>query len=280
MAIEFENFLYSYSKKGKRIFVPNRFSCNLGKKLKRKIAKKYRFDSFVYHFRKGSHIAALHRHRKNKFFCRLDINRFFYSIRRNRIKRALKQIGIEKPEYFAKWSTVRNPYEGGGYVLPYGFVQSPVLATLVLALSPIGAYLRGLPKTITCSVYMDDLCLSGPNLAELKAAFDGLVAAVEQAGFTLNDKKTREPAEQIDIFNCSLANDSTAVLQDRVDEFYANERSEAAVDAFETYCDIVQSKTWRHGPSKKKRNKVYTERRKKAAPTTPLPEEGPREIAS
>lgn len=273
----FENFLHSYWKNGKPIFAPNEFSIELGNELKRKVAKKYKFDRYIYHFKEGSHVAALHLHRKNGFFCRVDINRFFYSVRRNRVKRVLKAIGVPKPEYYAKWSCVKNPFEGGGYVLPYGFVQSPILATLVLAESPVGTFLRSLPASISCSVYMDDLCLSGNDQAELKVAFDGLVAAVAEAGFTLNADKTREPAAEIDIFNCSLENGATAVLPGRVNEFYAEERSEAAIEAFETYRDIVKSTTWRVGASKKRRRRAYVEGRRKAAadlPTVATPDPG------
>jgi hypothetical protein len=261
----FENFRHSYWKKGKPIFAPNAFGEELGRKLKRKIGKKYSFDSFIYHFKEGSHVAALHRHRKNAFFCRVDISRFFYSIKRNRLKRVLKEIGITKAEYYAKWSTVKNPFEGGGYVLPYGFVQSPILATLVLSESPIGKFLRELPASITASVYMDDLCLSGPDEAALKVAFEGLVVAVAEAGFALNEAKTREPAKQIDIFNCSLENDSTSVLPERIEEFYAEEPEPASIQSFKAYCDIVQSKTWRVGAGKRRRRQAYAERSKKAA---------------
>lgn len=99
----------------------------------------------------------------------------------------------------------------------------------------------------------------------MKVAFDGLIAAVAEAAFMLNDEKTREPAAQIDIFNCSLENGSTAVLPERIDEFFAKEREPAAVEAFDTYCDIVQSKTWRIGDAKKRRRRAYAQR-KKAAP--------------
>ncbi|MBZ9857983.1 hypothetical protein LB566_29805 [Mesorhizobium sp. CA13] len=261
------HFRHSYWKNGKPIYVPNAFSSELGKRLKRKINAKYSFDRFIYHFKEGSHVAALHRHRKNKFFCRVDISRFFYSVKRNRVKRILKGIGVSKSEYYAKWSTVKNPFEGGGYVLPYGFVQSPILATLVLAECPIGAFLRALPGSITPSVYMDDLCLSGPDQAELKSAFGDLVAAVAEAGFVLNTDKTREPAEQIDIFNCSLENGSTEVLPERIEEFYASKDLEpAAIQSFEAYCDIVKSKTWRIGESKRRRRKAYEASKKKVKP--------------
>jgi hypothetical protein len=273
MPLAFENFLYSYKKNGKPIYAPNPFGERLGAELKRKVNKAYKFDSFVYHFKDGSHVVALHRHRNNQFFCRIDISKFFYSVQRNRVKRALKDIHVQRPEYYAKWSTVKNPY-GAGYVLPYGFVQSPILATLVLAKSPIGVYLRGLPVSITVSIYMDDICLSGNDEAELQTAFDGLLAAVAEAGFTLNDEKTRPPAAQIDIFNCSLTNGKTEVLQDRIDEFFAQHRSAASEEGFKTYCDIVGSMTWRTG-HKKKRRRVYFRSLPKSAsvvPAAPAPQ--------
>ncbi|MGO7506950.1 reverse transcriptase domain-containing protein [Rhizobium johnstonii] len=153
-------------------------------------------------------------------------------------------------------------------MLPYGFVQSPILATLVLAKSAIGIYLRGLPPTITVSVYMDDICLSGNGEADLQTAFEGLIAAVAEAGFTLNDEKTRPPAPQIDIFNCSLANGKTEVLQDRIDEFFSEEHSAASEEGFKTYCNIVESKTWRTG-HKKKRRTAYFRSLPKPAPVAP-----------
>ncbi|MFS2325011.1 reverse transcriptase domain-containing protein [Brucella sp. H1_1004] len=256
MPVAFENFLYSFQRNGKPVYAPNEFCEKLGLQIKKQVNKAYKFDSFIYHFKDGSHVVALHKHRANHFFCRIDIARFFYSIQRNRLKRVLKDIGIFRAEYYAKWSTVKNPYEGGGYVIPYGFVQSPILATLVLARSAIGNYLRGLDPSITVSVYMDDICLSGNDEPALREAFEGLLIAVDTAGFTLNDDKTRTTAEQIDIFNCNLEHGDTSVLQGRKNEFYSVVRTPAGEDSFERYCDIVESKTWRVG-AKKKRRKAY-----------------------
>lgn len=253
MVHTFENFDYSYWKNGKPVYAPSDRGREIGKKLKNKIAKKFTFDRFVYHFKDGSHVVALHRHRDNEFFCRVDLERFFYTIRRNRLKRVLKEVGIPKAEYFAKWSTVKNPFDGKGYALPYGFIQSPILATLVLVLSPIGSFIRGLGSEITASVYMDDICLSAKDKDALQIAFDGLLAAIGEAGFTINANKTRPPERQIDIFNCSLENGSTEVLPERIKEFYSVARTPAGEEAFATYCDIVKSHTWRIGKGKKPR---------------------------
>src|SRR5690606_32391361 len=116
----------------------------------------------------------------------------------------------------------------------------------VLMKSAVGSFLRSLdPKLITVSVYMDDICLSSNDEVALWSAFENLQTATKEAGFTLNDAKTREPAKAIDIFNCSLENASTEVLPDRIAEFYSEPRSAASVEGFETYVDIVKSHTWR-----------------------------------
>jgi hypothetical protein len=271
----FENFAYSYWKNGKPIFAPSERGRELGEKLKKKIERRFTFDSFVYHFRDGSHVTALHRHRKSAFFCRVDIERFFYSIRRNRLKRVLKEIGIARPEYYAKWSTVRNPYDGGGYVLPYGFIQSPILATLVLSLSPVGQFIRDLGENITASVYMDDICLSSQDEAALEHAFSGLLAAIEEAGFNLNEGKTRPVAQQIDIFSCSLENENTEVLPDRVEKFHEIDRSPAGEAAFAAYCDIVKSHTWRVGQGKRRRRRLAAAKRRRLLSAQNAPSSNP-----
>lgn len=242
----FENFKYSYWKNGKPIFAPSERGVLWGEKVKRKVEELYSFEEFVYHFKDGSHVKALHKHRNNLYFCRVDIERFFYTIRRNRVKRVLKGVGVRKAEEFAKWSTVKDPFSGVGYVLPYGFIQSPILATLVLMESAVGRCLHRLnARGVSVSVYMDDICLSSNDAVDLSRSFEGLKAAAGEAGFALNDEKTREPASSIDIFNCSLKNGSTEVLPERISEFYSVDRTMASVEGFETYRNIVKSHTWR-----------------------------------
>lgn len=256
MAHTFKNFKHSYWQNGKPIFAPSDEGREFGKKIKRKVAKLYKFDHFIFHFKDGTHVKALHLHRPNAFFCRVDIEKFFYSIRRNRVRRALREIGIRKAEEFAKWSTVKDPFAGEGYVLPYGFIQSPILATLVLTTSAVGAYIRALPATVTASVYMDDICLSGNDKEELWDAYRGLKTSLEDAGFAINAAKCRPPAAAIDIFNCSLTNAATEVLPERIEEFYEAERSGASAEAFEIYCDIVKSHTWRAGKRRQKKRRL------------------------
>ncbi|MGH7455587.1 MAG: reverse transcriptase domain-containing protein, partial [bacterium] len=133
--------------------------------MKRLVEDATNFEAFFFHLRKGGHVAALHEHRRNRYFARIDLKNFFYSISRNRVARALHEIDIPRAGFYAKFSCVKNPYDEPTcptYALPYGFVQSPVLATLVLSRSVLGCYLRAIQSDVTLSVYMDDIAISSP----------------------------------------------------------------------------------------------------------------------
>lgn len=240
MPVRFQNFDYSYLRNGKPVFAPSSRGKQIGHDIKGKVEESFEFDSFVYHFCPGGHVAALHAHRNRAIFSRVDIETFFYGIGRNRVVRALREIGVDRANHYARWSTVKNPYGEPNYALPYGFVQSPILATLVLMTSPVGNYLRGLPNDITKSIYMDDIALSGDSLDDVTAAFNGLLAVLEQSGFQINEEKTRQPGPAMDIFNCDLAAGKTAVREDRKAEFYEGDPSAASAAAFERYCGTVE----------------------------------------
>jgi hypothetical protein len=240
MAVTFENFAYSFKNdKGKPVFVPTDRVCRIADELVPLVKAQVQFEPHYYHYKKGAHVAALHAHRSHRYFARIDLKNFFYSIGRNRVKAALKEIGVSSAEHYAKWSTVRNPYEDPRYALPYGFPQSPLLATLVLHLSALGTAIADLPPGILRSVYLDDIALSADDLGGLTGAFAELKAAVAAANFTLNDEKVREPAEQINLFNCDLTHGSSTVTEERVAVFYAGEVTGTGAAAFERYREIV-----------------------------------------
>jgi hypothetical protein len=240
MPDRFYNFDYSYLRNGKPVFVPSARGRETGYDIKDRVEEAFEFDAFVHHFLPGGHVAALHEHRNRTFFARVDIETFFYGIGRNRVIRALRGIGVERENHYARWSTVKNPYGAPNYALPYGFVQSPILASLVLMTSHVGDYLRGLPNHITKSVYMDDIALSSDDLGGLTVAFDGLFAVLAQSEFTINAAKTRQPAPAMDIFNCDLSLGEAVVREDRKAEFYEIARSAASASAFDRYCAAVE----------------------------------------
>lgn len=174
MVVQFQNFDYTYERDGKPVFAPSGRGRKIGEDIKAKVEEAYYFDDFVYHIKKnGGHVAALHAHRGHQFFARVDIKSFFYSIARNSVQRALVGIGIPRARHYAKWSCVKNPYGAPSYALPCGFVQSPILATLVLMGSKVGKYLRDVYAVgvVTISVYMDDISFSSDDERELRLAF-------------------------------------------------------------------------------------------------------------
>jgi hypothetical protein len=236
MAVTFENFAYSFhNDKGKPVFVPTARTRRIADEVRQLVRERVQFEEHYFHFTKGAHVAALHAHRRHRFFARLDLRNFFYSVGRNRVKAVLKEIGVPQAEHYAKWSTVRNPYDEPRYSLPYGFPQSPLLATLALRQSALGTALQDLPPEILRSVYLDDIALSADNLNDLVGTFAAIKASVEAANFVLNDDKLREPAEQIDLFNCDLAQGASSVSDDRVAAFYARNVTDESASAFEVY---------------------------------------------
>lgn len=242
MPVRFQNYEYAYKRNGKPIFAPSALGQRIGEDIKAQVGSSYAFDDFIYHLKKkGGHVAALHAHRPHQYFARVDIRRFFYSIARNRVARALRAIGIPRAEHYAKWSCVKNPSETPSYSLPYGFIQSPILATLVLLQSGVGALLRKIVSqgAVMVTVYMDDISLSSDDLAELQSAFNELLASLEEAEFEVNPAKTRTPGPAMDLFNCDVEQGRTVVADERVDLFLSEPRSQVSVTAFHDYCESV-----------------------------------------
>ena len=240
MVVAIPNYRFTFKLKGKPVFVPSRVGRRIGEELKAAIEDAHIFDDSYFHLRRGGHVAALHHHRESAWFARLDISRFFYSVSRRRVQSALQRIGVRESRFFAKWSTVRNPYGQPEYALPYGFVQSPILASLVIATSEIGLHLRALEPRVKVSIYMDDIALSGGDRNELQLAYDETIALMEREGFAVSPDKARPPAQEIDIFNCDLSTGRSAVRDARIEAFLAGDPSETSEVAFVAYCASVE----------------------------------------
>lgn len=241
MVVAIPNYRFRYERKGKPVFVPTTTGRRIGLELKEKVEAQYTFPPTYFHLQRGGHVAAMHHHRDHGFFSRIDISRFFYSVPRRRVKSALDRIDVEKVDFYSKWSTVANPYRDPLYSLPYGFVQSPILASLVLATSSVGEHLASLPGTVGVSVYMDDIALSADSEVELRDAFDATIAVLLADGFQVNAEKLRPPAVAIDIFNCDLTNGAAKVQTARIEAFLADAPSQPALEAFATYMTSVEA---------------------------------------
>src|SRR5687768_13796623 len=151
------NYKFTFRHKNKNIFVPNDECLRRGKSVIRFCSKKFTLPPYFFHYQPGGHVAALHRHIRNQFFFRIDIENFFYSISRRRVAEALHAMVYRRARDYAKWSCVKNPGGGPAYALPIGFIQSPVLASIVMLRSPLAvAVERANANGVFVSVYFDD----------------------------------------------------------------------------------------------------------------------------
>ena len=240
MSVAIPNFEYSYRRKGKPVFVPTAIGRRIGTEIKSAVEGAYDFNPIYFHLRRGGHVAAMHHHRDHLAFARIDISRFFYSVSRRRVQSALDRIGVANARFYAKWSTVANPFDDPRYALPYGFVQSPILASLVVATSQVGDHLLALPATVSVSVYMDDISLSSDDETELVKAYESTLAALAADGFKVSADKLRKPANAIDVFNCDLTHGRSVVRDERIAEFFAGGPDQISEEAFIAYCASVE----------------------------------------
>lgn len=119
-------------------------------------------------------------------------------------------------------STIQHPDDATRQILPYGFVQSPLLASLALHKSALGKYLDELhgDRRFVVTVYVDDIIISGSDHAELGDALSGLKTKAERSRFAFSDEKEQGPSTSISAFNIELATGSPlSVLPPKLEEF-------------------------------------------------------------
>ena len=105
-------------------------------------------------------------------------------------------------------------------MLPYGFVQSPLLASLAFAQSKLGIFLSKLRGEGYCvSVYVDDIIISAKSDSALHACWPEIQNAAESAKFPLNPKKEQGPGPMVAAFNIELSHGSLRLQSGRFDEF-------------------------------------------------------------
>ena len=210
-------------KPGTWVFVPTEQSVQTGKEIKNAIEKRWKPPRNFYHLREGGHVDALKSHLENASFIHLDIQDFFGSVNRTRVTRCLKDIfGYAKAREIANASTVMHPNrEGRQYILPFGFVQSPIIASICLYKSALGAQLRKLQSMegVIVSVYVDDIILSTADKSIAPFVLSQAKRAAEKAGFNLNANKEEGPADKISAFNIELSHQLLEIQRDRWLEF-------------------------------------------------------------
>lgn len=226
------NYEFKYRSRGKWFFVPNDKCERRGRRMLTYFKKRVVFPDYMYHFKSGGHVAALHEHVKNQYFFKIDIQNFYYSIARMRVTRALRDWQYQGANTFAKWSCVRNPFPGPTHALPIGFVQSPLLASLVLMRSDVAVAIeRAKTKGVTISVYLDDFIGSHNDRAVLTAAYEDIRQTCVDAGFIPNPHKLVPPSQAITAFNCNLTKGTANVTNQRFQEYLNSPNRTAQSDA-------------------------------------------------
>lgn len=192
-----------------------------GLEIKALIEEKWSAPPFFYHLRHGGHVAALRAHTNNTLFFRADIDDFFGRIGRSRVTRCLKTyVPYAVARDIANLSLVKHP-DHGRFILPYGFVQSPVLASLALDKSRLGKLLRRLSSApqFAVSVYVDDIIVSSKSSVDLQQAAETLIDLASKALLPIGESKREGPSESVEAFNIQLSQDSLEITPERMDLF-------------------------------------------------------------
>lgn len=226
--------LHQYTHKieirGRLIHVPSDEGRLNGIKVIRHVRRLWSPPRHFYHLQRGGHVAAIKSHIGHRYFLRLDIEDFYGSVTRTKVERALRAIGSEKPRawHYAQISTVPGSSRPPKYSLPFGFRQSPVLASLALWRSHLGRILEdAIIGGICVSIYMDDIVCSGDDCSALLALRESLEAAAPRSGFGFNASKTSGPTTSIEVFNLAVSHLRLRLTEQRLRDL---EKAEAGGD--------------------------------------------------
>lgn len=190
----------------------------------RELLKLWSPPKHFFHLQRGGHIAAAKLHLNSDSFAKIDLRRFFEQVTRNRIIKRLTALGVKyvEAEQFAIASTVRHTVDRRRFVLPYGFVQSPLLASIDLDKSALGDKLRVLKKEgLRASVYVDDIIISSNDESLTVDGYKQLRDAVAQSNYQINEEKSQAPSTELRAFNLIMKPSFLQVDNERYSEFQA-----------------------------------------------------------
>ncbi|MPZ46449.1 MAG: hypothetical protein GEV05_24290 [Betaproteobacteria bacterium] len=210
-------------KPGRWVFEPTLAFRAIGTEIDAAIKKAWHPPSYFFHLRKGGHVAALKHHTGKTYFSRFDIEDFFGRVNRSRVTRCLKEyFSYAEARKMALDSTVHHP-TAARWVLPYGFIQSPILASLALSKSRLGSTLDHLNKQpgIGVSVYVDDIIVSADDGAQIATICEELTHAARKSGLAFSAAKCQGPDKRITAFNIELVHGNLAIVDERLAEFAA-----------------------------------------------------------
>jgi hypothetical protein len=103
--------------------------------------------------------------------------------------------------------------------LPYGFAQSPLLASLALDKSELGRSLNRLHRQgVTVTVYVDDIIISHNEDDRVNEGLLDIRATAAQSNFEVNESKSVGPLEVLNAFNIQLQLGELQILAWRLEE--------------------------------------------------------------
>lgn len=208
-------------KPGRWVYVPTNETRAAGSDIKSAVEEIWNPPDYYHHLQKGGHVAAVRSHICNDIFLKVDIQDFFGSINRTRITRCLKpRFGYKIAREWAIASTIRHP-GGKATVLPYGFVQSQLLASLSLFESALGRLLHRMHGNggVVVSVYVDDIIVSCRDKTQIESLHADVVAAAARSRLILNPAKSVGPAPQISAFNILVSEAEISIEPTRLADF-------------------------------------------------------------
>lgn len=233
-------------KEGRWVYIPTQKTLEIGQKIHFYIKQKWNYPLYMYHLRNGGHVAAAKYHINKQYFCLIDISDFFGSTSQSRVTRELgKLIPYTKARQIAKLSTVRSPYNNElKHVVPYGYPQSPILASLAFHQSFCGKLINTISKSghISVSIYMDDILLASDDLIQLETAFNSVKDALAKSGYSVNERKTQSPSTMVKVFNLELSRRSLRVSSKRIFEFlqaYVSSKNSAERKGIASYVGSI-----------------------------------------
>jgi hypothetical protein len=224
-------------KPGRWVYLPTDEAKNEGDDIVDAVRSRWHPNRIFFHLHKRrGHVAAMKRHMRNRFFAKRDIENFFWQITRARVSRSLQLIGFSSKQAF-DYAWASTVADGQRKHLPYGFVQSPLLATLALEKSGLGRFLLNAANGITVSVFMDDIAMSSNDDEALREFEAGLDTVAERSGFTFSAEKTQHCSEEIEHFNCFGTQNFLEVKPERMMQFaeQISSTSEAGVKSILAY---------------------------------------------
>lgn len=187
-----------------------------------RISAKWRPPIYFYHLRSGGHVAAVRHHLNSHFFAKIDLRRFFEQVTRNRIIKRLMGLGYSRleAEDFAVASTIQCAPHRKKFVLPYGFLQSPLLASLDLDCTALGRQIAKLAHEGLCvSVYVDDIVVSGTEKLRTEQALADLRSAARQSNLEINDEKSLDVGTRMEAFNIEFGYGKMQISAERMGRF-------------------------------------------------------------